>query len=64
MSSADFLLSSEVQKLLQVVLLKPCEHFSTDALAKKTKLSATDVTGTLDHLTKSGILSKHAANTS
>jgi hypothetical protein len=59
MSSADFLLSPEVQKLLQVLFSAPQKQFSTDALAKTTKLSATDVTRTLEHLTKSGILNRH-----
>lgn len=59
MSSADFLLSPEVQKLLQVVFSKPREQFSINALAKSTKLSAVDVTRTLEHLTKSCILKRH-----
>jgi hypothetical protein len=59
MSSADFLLSPEVQKILQVVFSKPREQFSTDALAQLTKLSAADVTETVEHLTKSGILTLH-----
>lgn len=61
MSSADFLLSPEVQKLLQVVFSKPREQFSTDALAKTTRLSVADVAKTLEHLTKSGILTLHGA---
>lgn len=59
MSSADFLLSPEVQKLLHVFLPAPQKQFSADALAKRTKLSAIVVTDTLEHLTKSGILHEH-----
>lgn len=59
MSSADFLLSPEVQKLLQVLFSEPQTHFSADALSKRTKLSAADVTNTLEHLIKSGILTVH-----
>lgn len=59
MSSADFLLSPEVQKLLQVLFSAPQKQVSTDALAAMTKLSATDVTRTLEHLAKSGILKHH-----
>lgn len=59
MSSADFLLSPEVQKLLQVLFSEPQKQFSPDALARKTKLGMADVTNTLEHLTKSGILHRH-----
>lgn len=59
MSSADFLLSPEVQKLLQVLFSEPQKQFSADALAKRTRLSAGDVTNTLEHLSKSGILRRH-----
>ncbi len=59
MSSADFLLSPEIQKLLQVLFSEPQNQFSADALAKRTKLSTADVTNTLEHLTKSGILRRH-----
>ncbi len=61
MSSADFLLSPEVQKLLQVLFSEPQKQFSADALAKRTKLSTGDVTNTLEHLIKSGILTLHGA---
>ncbi len=59
MSSADFLLSPEVQKLLQVFFSEPQKQFSADALTKRTKLSAAVVTNTLEHFTKSGILTVH-----
>lgn len=63
MSAADFLLSPEVQKLLQTVLSEPTKQFSVDALSKKTKLVTTDVTGTLEHLVESGILKRHSTGT-
>ncbi len=56
MSSADFLLSPEVQKVLQVLFSEPSKQFSTDALAKTTKLGAAEVSSTVGHLIKSGIL--------
>jgi hypothetical protein len=59
MSSADFLLSPEVQKLLQIVLSEPRAKFSIDALARLTKLGVADATRALDHLTQSGILHRH-----
>lgn len=59
MSSADFLLSPEVQKLLQVLFSEPGKQFSTDALAKTTRLSVADVAQTVGHLIKSGILTLH-----
>lgn len=59
MSSADFLLSPEVQKLLQVLLSQPRKQFSTDALARITKLDTAVVADTLEHLTKGGILKRH-----
>ena len=61
MSAADFLLSPEVQKLLQAFFSEPMNPFSAEALSKKSKLSAADVTTTLEHLTKSGILNRHSA---
>lgn len=59
MSSADFLLSPEVQKLLQVLFSEPGDQFSTDALAKTTRLSVADAAHTVGHLIKSGILTLH-----
>lgn len=61
MSSADFLLSPEVQKVLQVLFSEPSKQFSTDALAKTTKLGAAEVSSTVGHLIKSGILSLKGA---
>lgn len=63
MSAADFLLSPEVQKLLQTVLSEPTKQFSVDALSKKTKLVTTDVTRTLEHLVESGIFKRHSTGT-
>ena len=62
MSAADFLLAPEVQKLLQVVFSEPRKQFSVDALAKKTKLEAADICRTQEHLIKSGILTRLAAD--
>lgn len=56
MSAADFLLSPEVQKILQTVFSEPTGQFSVEVLSKKTKLAATDVTRTLEHLVKNHIL--------
>lgn len=60
MSTADFLLSPEVQKLLQALFSEPSKRYSTDALSRKTKLATPDVTRTLEHLTRAGILTLHA----
>lgn len=56
MSAADFLLSSEVQKILKLVFAEPATVFSVAELAKRTKLSVEDVERTQEHLVKSGIL--------
>ncbi|MBS0343791.1 MAG: hypothetical protein JSS56_25075 [Proteobacteria bacterium] len=61
MSAADFLLAPEVQKLLKLVFAKPAASFSVQELAKASKLDAQDVERTLEHLVKSGILSRHKA---
>ena len=59
MSSADFLLSPEVQKLLQIFFSEPPASFSIDALARRTKLGVADATRALNHLAQSGILHRH-----
>jgi DNA-binding Lrp family transcriptional regulator len=61
MSAADFLLSSEVQKILKLVLAEPATAFSAAELAKRTKLSLEDVARTREHLVKSGILVERSA---
>jgi len=61
MSSADFLLAPEVQKLLKVVFAEPSGKFSVNELAKRTRLGADDVARTQEHLVKSGILTLHSA---
>jgi len=58
MSAADFLLAPEVQKLLKVVYAAPEKQFSTSELAQRSKLDAEDVSRTLEHLVKSGILKR------
>lgn len=62
MSSADFLLSPEVQKLLQVLFSEPGKQFSTAALARTTRLGVADVAHALGHLSKSGILALHGTS--
>jgi hypothetical protein len=61
MSAADFLLSSEVQKILKLVFAEPATVFSAPELAKRTKLSLEDVERTQEHLVKSGILAARRA---
>ncbi|WP_213955915.1 hypothetical protein [Variovorax sp. dw_954] len=56
MSAADFLLAPEVQKLLRVAYAAPGQRFPTSELAQRAKLDADDVSRTLEHLVKSGIL--------
>ena len=61
MSSADFLLAPEVQKLLKVVFAEPSGKFGVSELAKRTRLDVDDVARTREHLVKSGILTLHSA---
>lgn len=56
MSAADFLFAPEVQTLLKIVYAAPGQQFSPSELARYSKLDAADVTRTLEHLVKSGIL--------
>ena len=58
MSAADFLLAPEVQKLLKVVFAAPTDKFTIAELATKARLGADEVERTLEHLIKSGILTR------
>lgn len=58
MSAADFLFSPEVQTLLKIVFAAPGQQFSSGELARYSRLDAADVTRTLEHLVKSGILTQ------
>ena len=58
MSAADFLFAPEVQKLLKVVYAAPDQQFATSELARLSKLDTEDVSRTLEHLVKSGILTR------
>lgn len=56
MSAADFLFAPEVQTLLKIVYAAPEQQFSPSELSRHSKLDPADVTRTLEHLVKSGIL--------
>lgn len=56
MSAADFLLAPEVQKLLRIVYSAPGQSFATSELVQRSSLDTADVSRTLEHLVKSGIL--------
>jgi hypothetical protein len=58
MSAADFLLSSEVQKVLLLVFSRPASKFTADEIAKASKLTVEEVEHTQQHLIKCGILTK------
>lgn len=57
-SAADFLLSPAVQKLMQVIYADPDHAFSVSELARRTKQEPGEVEPLLEHLVKSGILSR------